>query len=149
MLPPFASLDDLEARTGPVDDVTRAEAALDDASALIRAEAGQTWVTDDALDEDVPGILAVVCIAVARRVIENPDGFTEMHVGDTGGSLANASNDVYLTANEKRLVRRAAGVSGVMGVVELEMGTPGWSGDYINVVGSNEPLPFSYEPLRP
>jgi hypothetical protein len=149
MLPPFADTDDFEKRVGPVDDVTRAEAALDDASALIRAEAGKTWATDGALDADVPDILVVICIAVARRVIENPNGVSSETLGDATISYENASGDAYLTAAEKRLVRRAGGISGSMGSVALEIGTPAWSGDTIAVTGSDEPLPFSYEPLRP
>jgi hypothetical protein len=149
MLPPFASLDDLETRTGPVDDATRAEAALDDASALIRAEAGKTWVTSDALDADTPDILVVVCITVARRVIENPNGVASESLGDATISYENASGDVYLTAGEKRLVRRAAGISGSMGAIDLEVGTPRWTGDVLAVAGSDEPIPFTYEPLRP
>jgi hypothetical protein len=149
MLPPFASLDDLEQRLGPAADAARAVAALEDASALIRAEAGQTWVTEGVLDEDTPAILAVVCLAVARRVIENPNGVASETLGDASVSYENASGDVYLTAGEKRLVRRAAGVSGAMGSIDLEIGTPGWSGEVIYVAGQDEPMPFTYEPLRP
>jgi hypothetical protein len=149
MLPPFASVDDLETRIGPVDDEARAEAALDDASALIRAEAGKTWVTSTALDADVPDILAVVCITVARRVIENPNGVASESLGDATINYENASGDVYLTAGEKRLVRRAAGISGAMGAIALEVGTPRWTGDVLAVLGSDEPIPFTYEPLRP
>ena len=45
--PALASLDDLETRMGSVSDEARALALLDDASALIRAEANYTWIDAD------------------------------------------------------------------------------------------------------
>ncbi len=97
-------------------DSARAQAALDDASALIRAEAGITWVNDDDELTDVPDILVTLTCKAAQRVIVNPDGQSQSQTGPFGGAWANASSDVYLTKYEKNLVRRAAGRTGLSSV---------------------------------
>lgn len=121
-LPAFASEFDLTDRMGgSCGDAGLA--ALDAASALIRAEAGKTWVTDGVLDEDVPDILRVVCVSVALRATMNPEGRASMSASVIGfqesTSFAHASPDVYLTKAERRQVRRAAG-RGVLGSIALE-----------------------------
>lgn len=154
-LPAFARPDDLAARLGRSFDElenARAQAALEDASAIIRAEAGKNWVTDGALDADIPDIVTVVCLTVARRVVENPEGFTEMHLGDSGGALANATGDVYLTTNEKRLIRSAAGRSNGLFTISTTREDPVGSSDfgtvaadgtiYVDVTPDGQPLPF-------
>lgn len=119
-LPALASLEALSDRTpGGIgeDDETRAQAALDDASALIRAEAGDDWVTDDdppELDEDaLPDVVVTVCCAAARRALVNPDGVTQESLDGYSTSYRNDSADVYLTKAERRLVRSAAGRGGL------------------------------------
>lgn len=113
-LPAFASIEDLEARMGPMSDPARAQAALDDASALIRAEAGETWVDDDGtLAADVPGVLLTICCKAARRSLANPDGVTSESIEDYSVSFGNTSPDVYLTKAERAMVRRAAGRNSV------------------------------------
>lgn len=115
LLPPFATLEDLaQRRPGGVGDHARAAAALDDASTLIRAETGKNWVdANDAakLAADLPPIIQAVTCSVARRVIDNPDGIQTEALGSYSVTLANASGDVYLTKTERRLVRKAAGLS--------------------------------------
>lgn len=116
MLPAFATIDDLDARlpagvSGPDD--ARAQAALDDASALIRSQAGRSWVTDDELDDDIPDIIRTICVRAALRCFINPDGVTQEGAGPFNRSFANASSDVYLTAAEKAQVRAAAGKGGL------------------------------------
>lgn len=122
-LPAFASIDDLRDRgvtiatdvTSTVDDETRAQAMLDDVSALIRSVAGKTWVTDDALDADLPAIVVTVCCAAARRAYENPknirssniDGYSDVIAGDVVGG-------VELTEDERKLVRDAASIGGTL-----------------------------------
>lgn len=111
MLPPLASIDDLQARlpeTIAESDEARAEAVLEDASTLVRAEAGTTWVTDDELDEDIPDIIVIVTLAAARRGFLNPDGFTQETLGDHSVSYG-ARGAVYLTAEEKSLIAAAVG----------------------------------------
>jgi hypothetical protein len=112
MLPAFATIDDLDARhPGGITDVDapRAQAAIDDASALIRAEAGKTWVTDGALDADIPDIITTICCRAALRSVVNPSGVQQETAGPFNVSYANSSSDVYLTTKERAMVKRAAG----------------------------------------
>ena len=58
--PTLASLQQLDARfPGGLsdDDTNRALAALDDASAWIRSEAGEDWLDDDGNLETVPAVI--------------------------------------------------------------------------------------------
>jgi hypothetical protein len=114
----FAEVDDLAARIpGGIkeDDEPRAQAALEDASALIRAETGMDW------DSDCPDIVFTVTLWSARRSFENPAQLTQETVSGWSGTFASASPDVYLTSNEKRLVRKAAGLAEV-GVIPTSRG---------------------------
>ncbi len=119
-LPALAELADLAARIpGGIeeDDEPRAQAALDDASALIRAEAGDDWVTDGdppALDTDnLPDVAVTVCLAAARRAFVNPDGVTQESLDGYSTSYRNDSADVYLTKAERRLISQAGGRTGI------------------------------------
>ena len=117
MLPSLASLLQFQVRIpGGIsdEDAPRAEAALEDASALVRAEAGKTWVdTFGALVADVPDVVVAVTIAAARRAFVNPDMLTAESIADYSSSFAHATTDVYLTKTERNAVRRAAGRSGL------------------------------------
>lgn len=111
MLPAFATIDDLADRHpgGIADaDEARAQAALDDASALIRAAAQKTWVDDNDALEDVPDIVVTVCVRAALRAFVNPTGLTQETTGPFSASYGNASTDVYLTSKEADLVKQAA-----------------------------------------
>lgn len=120
-MPAFASVADLIARGVDIDiaegeelsaDQTRAQAALDDVSTLIRQAAGKTWVTDEEVDADVPDIVFTVCCAAAKRAYDNPDNvrtdtypdYTETLAGDVVGG-------VELTDTEIKQVQQAAGNS--------------------------------------
>ena len=112
---PLATLDEFDNRIpGGVDgaDTARAQAMLDDASALIRAEAGATvvaaWNADGA-----PGVIATICMSAAKRAFLNPDGVRSLAIDGNSAQFATASPDVYLTKAEKSAVRRAAGKSGL------------------------------------
>jgi phage gp36-like protein len=161
-LPAFATLDQLAARVA-VDDEDRAQAALDDASVEIRSIAGVSFTTDGDLNFDgypswAEDALVKVCCSAAARALANPDGLTQ--AAETIGSYshtnayANASPDVYLTANEKRLVRRAAGRTGLgtitttraertgAGALVDECGT-----EYLEVSPPGEPMPWLQGPV--
>lgn len=101
-------------------DLARALAALADASAWIRVEAGEDWLDDDGVLETVPGAVVSVCCAVARRILANPGGLLQEAIAGYSYSVSNASSDVYLTKAEKAIVRKAAGTSPGMVVVTLE-----------------------------
>jgi hypothetical protein len=149
--PSFATVEQLTARVvgGQVDD-DRAQAVLDDASARIRAETVKTWVTDGELDADVPDIVGVVCLQAALRAYQNPERLTQEGIG-TGYVQSNVSADVYLTKAELRLVRRAAGNSGLWtkpttrGYLESGRG-PGTDTTFMPTELSDEPLAES-EPI--
>jgi hypothetical protein len=115
----LASLDDLRTRMGSVSDEARALALLDDASALIRAEANYTWIDAEGLDEEVPALILMVCCKVVERVLSNPDGLSGEAIGGYSAQFSNASTDVYLTKQERRLVRKAAGTTPI-GTIELQ-----------------------------
>lgn len=143
-LPAFAALEQFAARLpGGIDaaDETRAQAALDDASALIRLEAGKTWTTDDELDDDVPDIILTVCVAAARRAFNNPDGVRSESTGSYSVSLADSSGDVYLTKAERGHVRRAAGRTGVWALPTTRT-TNDTDDLYLDVTPPGEPMPY-------
>lgn len=150
MLPAFTDIPTLADRLpgGIRDaDVPRAQAALDFASTLIRGKTRRSWVDtngDLALptgtDEWKADALVSVCLEAAIRALENPEAFND----ETGND---ASSDVYLKRSELRLLNAVIGGSGI-GSIDLEVGTPGWSGQVIAVAGQDEPMPFTYDPLR-
>lgn len=120
--PTLASLAQLDARTpGGVQDadINRALAALEDASAWIRSYTAEDWLDDDGALETVPGVVVSICCAVARRIVDNPDGLTAETVAGWSGSRANATSDVYLTKQEKAMLSKVTGVGG-FAVVTME-----------------------------
>lgn len=116
MLDALASLEQLEERMGTIDNETAALAALVDASALVRAEAGLDWE-----DEDPPDVVVVIVLASAARGLRNPDGDQSEGIGTynvTHG--AGILGGVWLTVNERRAIRRAVrGTSSGVGSIEL------------------------------
>lgn len=142
-MPALVSLDDFTLRVGTITpaDEDRAQACLDDASALIRGEAGKNWTNDDG-DElaDVPDVIAAICVAVAIRAFRNPEGVRSETIGGYAVTYADASTAVYLTPGERAQVRRAAGRSSI-GSVTLEspyMPDTVW----VPVEGTTEPFPW-------
>ena len=117
MLPPLAEFLMFSARIpGGVnaDDFERAEAALQDASNLVRAEAGTDWVDGDGhLLATVPDVCVTVTIAAARRAFVNPDMVASESIQDYSATYSSSSSDVYLTKAERSAVRRAVGRSGL------------------------------------
>jgi hypothetical protein len=126
--PPLATLDQLGARmaqdftTGngdPTDpDGMRAGAALNDASALIRATAGEDWLDDadpPALTQ-VPFVIQTITLSVAQRAYNNPNGAIQASVGDASVTWArgeSGAGSVFLTSSEIKLIRKAVGLSAV------------------------------------
>lgn len=155
MLPAFATTDELADRLPggiSTSDLARAQAAIDDVSALIRSAAGENWVDENNALADVPDIVVAITLRSALRAFANPTGVTQQTVGPFSESYANASTDVYLTAAERAMVKQAAGYSG-LGVVRTTRGrietTPiacgpfeGVADEYADVDPPGEPLPF-------
>ena len=123
MLPAFATTDQLAARfPGGIAsvDAARAQAALDDASAKVRAETNKDWMVPGATSSDppvidpaLPDIIVIVTLAAALRAFTNPEQLSQEGIGTYHASYANGSMDVYLTSQERRLIRKAAGNTGV------------------------------------
>lgn len=113
----LASLSDVETRLGRVfapAETARPQAVLDDASALVRAEAGRSWadpITGALLD--VPPAIRAVVARVAIRAIENPEGFTAESGGDYSYSRKGVEDGVYLADRELRIIRRVVGRTGL------------------------------------
>lgn len=138
---PLASVEALTDRLGS--DLTglereRARAALDDASALIRSEAGTDF-------EEVPPIIESICLAVAFRAFRNPDGTSQTSVGDVSVSFRREgqAGALFLSKAERRAVRKAAGG---LGATSITIVTPYMASEalnyYVDVEGSDEPFPF-------
>lgn len=118
-VPPLASLSLFARKLGYTPEETEADRAghlLDEASELIREVAEKTWLVagTNALDE-VPRRVARICVAVAYRAFMNPEGLTQRSLGDSSKSYDRTAReggeDIYLTADEERAVRKAAGGS--------------------------------------
>jgi hypothetical protein len=85
LVPPLASVDDLQIRVGTTfsgDDETRATGILDDVSGIARRIARKTWLDEDDDLEDVPADVIAVVLAAARRLFVNPNGFASEQDGD-------------------------------------------------------------------
>lgn len=114
-LPALASVADLDARLpaelSSAGDESRAQAALDDASALIRDEAGVTWVDAMSVLLTVPDIVVTITLEVARRALNR---------SFTYGAENEDSRDsgLFLKADEKRRLAAysVVGSSGIWSV---------------------------------
>ncbi len=114
-LPPLAGVRDLEYRLGRAfrdEELPRAMAVLEDASALIRDVAGRDWVVDGALTA-LPSTIRSTCLKVAERSIRNPGGYSSESAGDYTYQRNSAADGVYLTEREEAIIRRAIGRSGL------------------------------------
>lgn len=108
-LPPLATVADLEKRLGETltgADRDRAEEALSDASALVRAEARRRWVDPDGVLVPPPDAVVTVVKQAATRAYRNPEGYAAENLGEYGYRLEAVG--VYLTDEEKRVVRAAS-----------------------------------------
>lgn len=104
MLPPLASVVALRDRLGrdlSGDDIPRAEAAIADASALVRAHARRDWN-----GENVPDAIVAVVLAVARRAFTNPDSVVTRTDGPFSTTYNRDTLGAFLTDAEKAVVER-------------------------------------------
>lgn len=101
------SIADLTARKVDFEDNAQAQAAIDDASAVARACVSPTLDTVNAPSAP-PAIVAIV-VNMVRRVLTNPQGFTQESLGDYSFATGGKGVATLLpTAREKRLLRKAA-----------------------------------------
>jgi hypothetical protein len=125
-LPALAAPADLAAWMGqdiPAGDA-RAWAVLSAASALVRAEAGQTWVNNTNDLTGVPDEVAAIVVQVAARVWANPTGAVQWTKGPFSERYSDdAALGLYLTDAEKSALSRyrSAAPSG-LGVLSTTRG---------------------------
>lgn len=101
-------------------------ALLDDASALVNLIAFGTTAADywddydESGDNPLPDALVPVVCNMVRRALENPRGLVGEQIGSYQWQAASGSaTAIYVTRDERRLIRRAAGKLGV-GTATLE-----------------------------
>jgi len=115
----YASIEDYERRYGavPADLRDRVEALIDDASALVAdAVEGSTapWV---ATGDDTPRIVVALVVGAARRAWSHTDGVVREQLGEFAVTYrADESWDIWLTKQERRIVRKAAGLGALTSV---------------------------------
>lgn len=108
---PLASYEDFKDRIpGGVsdEDEPRARALLQDATNLILAEGDADWT-----EQTAPPECVTICIQAAKRAFVNPDGVRSMSIDNLAASFSSADPNLYLTADELRLIRRRAGKPGL------------------------------------
>lgn len=156
-LPSLASLQQFEVRLGtstlldeygdPTDpNGLRAQAALDDASALIRGEAGENWVDEYGELDEVPDIIESITMSVAGRAYQNPGGYSQATTGDASVSYSREGNagTLYLTKSERQAIRRAAGKSGISSIPleKPEQIVVHDHSEYVEVTNGGDPFPY-------
>jgi hypothetical protein len=153
-LPLLADVDALSDWMGvAITNDARAEAILAAASTLVRAHTGRTWVeADGSTEEDVTDLelerVRTVVVLVAERVWSNPRGITQQATGPFSQSVAAWSTfGLALTDPEKDMLptdssaKPALWTLGTTRSDELDV-----SSIYVDVVGTDEPLPIHPEP---
>lgn len=86
-------------------DRDRAQAALDDAAALVLTEVSPAKAAE--WSTDAPAVVALIALKAARREYENPRGISTESLGEHSVGLTDTSG-VYLTRREISQIRRAA-----------------------------------------
>lgn len=122
---PLATVSSMETRLRlPVGSLTGADLqaaldALDDASVLVRQEAGIDFLAADGVTIVAPPVIVTIARRVALRQYRNPDGFSSEGVG--GGAYtyryADDETSAYLTADEVRVIHAAVAPAGGRGFV--------------------------------
>lgn len=115
MEPPLVTSQDLAYRVGrQFDDseLSHVEALIDDVSALVRLEAGATWIDETTgLVTGLPASIRAVVLRVCERVITNPDNLRQESSGDYSYTYRDASMD--LSRSDIKIIRRAMGRTGL------------------------------------
>jgi hypothetical protein len=143
-LPPLVAIDDLEPWLGRAlsgDDLARAEAVLSAVSALIRAETGRTWTTDNTTLAEVPGDVQAIVLQVAQRVFENPNGARQMSLGSYSISYG-ASTGLYLDAAERAMLARYRTAARGLWSLSVTRDDPIADTVWVPVEGAEYPFPW-------
>ena len=144
--PPLVTFDDVADRLGdPIDDIdaNRLDAAIDDASALVRTVARQTWLNDaETAVEDVPDAIVTVVANVARRGYRNPLGIVHETEGPFSARYGeDAAQGIYLTDAERELVESFRTTSGLWSMRTSRDDATSSSVDWWEVEGAEGPTP--------
>ena len=107
-MPLLATIEALEARLGrTLTGAARAqaEAAIADASALVREEARRSFLDEDGNIVAPPAVITVV-LQAALRAVRNPEGYTGETLGQYSYRRSDEDLSVYLTDAEREIVGR-------------------------------------------
>lgn len=113
-LPSLATISQLANRLGEtITNESQAQALLDYASALVRAETGLDYLDDDgALVDPLPSGVAEVTVEMVFRAVTNPAGVTQDTAGPFTVSFgSDAAQRIYLTKADRKILRGAGGLS--------------------------------------
>lgn len=100
------SVTDLDARQIEYENAGQAQAAIDDASAAVRAWTAPVF---DEVDTGVPAIVIAIVASMVRRGLTNPTGLAQESLGDYSYAVGSSAVATMLpTAREKKLLRSAA-----------------------------------------
>lgn len=148
-LPPLASVDDLAAWAGQdaTTDAMRAGAVLSAASALVRAEAGQTWVNANGSLAEVPADVTAVVVQVAGRVWGNPSGAIQWTKGPFSERYSDdAALGLYLTDAERAILarHRQGGTPNGLNVLSTTRGEDGSDTVYVPTGPPPSGYPFPW-----
>ena len=116
---------DRTGRTLSATEQAQVEALIEDASALVANIVNDSTVTDDwdaATPGTVPPAIVPVVVAMVRRGLDNPHGFTQENADGYSYSVASTTG-VFATRYEAREVRKAAAKSPV-GALNLSSHLP-------------------------
>lgn len=122
-LPALATIEGLRARHAAcASDAARAQAAIDDASALIHNHTGNRWIIDGALDPSMPPVVTTIAYKVARRALTNPDDLESEseQMGPFQRTRQFGAGDAFLTADEKETLTASLGNSTGLSVVRMQ-----------------------------
>jgi hypothetical protein len=110
MTDPLVEAEELLRRLPEADtdaDLTRAEALLEDASALVRHFGDAGWLIGY-----TPDVVTMIVIKIALRAFQNPGGVTQESEGATYSASFGTEPGVYLTAEERDIIVGATGSRG-------------------------------------
>lgn len=120
---------DLDARGIEYATSDQAQAAIDDASAIVRQYVAP--VLDDVDTPDAPAAVVAVVVAMVRRGLTNPRGLAQETLGDYSYAAgSNAVATMFPTRREKVLLRQAA--SAYARANDLDVPTWGASAPYMH-----------------
>lgn len=116
-LPPLAVEADVTGRAPDLDiDEDQVELLLGDASALVRAYAGRSWVDDEGQLDGVPDGVVGIVASMVIRALRNPSGVTQETTGPFNVSYGSSAADrLYLTRSDRLLLRGGPQVAFTVG----------------------------------